>query len=61
MPDPEARIAARRIDVNMHPSWARIFEPPSVTGGQWRGIILTLLVLYGETGGKKYLDRFLEQ
>ena len=55
MPDPQPAWA-QQYDVNMHPSWARIFEPPSVTGGESQGIIRTLLVLYGETGDKKYLE-----
>lgn len=40
----------------MHSSWARLFEPPSVTGGESQGIMRTLMVLYSETGEKKYLD-----
>jgi len=55
MPDPQPAWA-QQYDVNMHPSWARIFEPPSVTGGESQGIIRALLVLYRETGDKKYLE-----
>jgi PelA/Pel-15E family pectate lyase len=55
MPDPQPAWA-QQYDINMHPAWARIFEPPSVTGGESQGIIKTLLVLYRETGDKKYLE-----
>ena len=40
----------------MHPAWARVFEPPSVTGGESQGILRTLMVLYRETGNRKYLE-----
>jgi hypothetical protein len=55
MPDPQPAWA-QQYDIDMHPSWARVFEPPSVTGGESQGIMRTLLVLYGETGKKAYLD-----
>ena len=55
MPDPQPAWA-QQYDVNMHPAWARIFEPPSVTGGESQGIIRALLLLYKETGDKKYLE-----
>ncbi|MEO7653495.1 MAG: pectate lyase, partial [Bryobacteraceae bacterium] len=55
MPEPQPAWA-QQYDVDMHPAWARIFEPPSVTGGESQGIMKTLLVLYQETGKKKYLD-----
>ena len=55
MPDPQPGWA-QQYDADMHPAWARIFEPPSVTGGESQGIMKTLLLLYGETGNKKYLE-----
>jgi hypothetical protein len=55
MPDPQPAWA-QQYDIDMHPSWARVFEPPSVTGGESQGILRTLMVLYSETGKKKYLD-----
>jgi hypothetical protein len=55
MPDPQPAWA-QQYDVDMHPAWARVFEPPSVTGGESQGIIRMLLVLYRETGNRKYLD-----
>ncbi|MBS1813206.1 MAG: hypothetical protein JST84_33890 [Acidobacteria bacterium] len=55
MPEPQPAWA-QQYDLEMHPAWARLFEPPSVTGGESQGIIKTLLVLYRETGNKKYLE-----
>lgn len=55
MPDPQPAWA-QQYDVNMHPAWARIFEPPCVTGGESLGVIRTLMVLYRETGNRKYLE-----
>ena len=55
MPDPQPGWA-QQYDADMHPAWARIFEPPSVTGGESQGILKTLLLLYRETGKKKYLE-----
>lgn len=55
MPDPQPGWA-QQYDADMHPAWARIFEPPSVTGGESQGIMKTLLLLYSETGKKQYLE-----
>jgi PelA/Pel-15E family pectate lyase len=55
MPDPQPAWA-QQYDLDMHPAWARNFEPPSITGGESQGIIRVLLVLYAETGDKKYLE-----
>jgi len=55
MPDPQPAWA-QQYDLNMHPAWARVFEPPSVTGGESQGIMKMLMVLYRETGQRKYLD-----
>ena len=54
MPEPQPAWA-QQYDADMHPAWARVFEPPSVTGGESQGVIATLLVLYRETGERKYL------
>jgi hypothetical protein len=54
MPEPQPAWA-QQYDLDMHPAWARAFEPPSVTGGESQGIIRTLLTLYRETGDQKYL------
>jgi hypothetical protein len=55
MPEPQPAWA-QQYDADMHPAWARRFEPPSVTGGESQGIMRTLLVLYRETGNRKYLE-----
>lgn len=55
MPDPQPAWA-QQYDLDMHPAWARVFEPPSVTGGESQGIMRMLMVLYRETGNKKYLE-----
>jgi PelA/Pel-15E family pectate lyase len=55
MPEPQPAWA-QQYDNDMHPAWARLFEPPSVTGGESQGIMQILMVLYRETGEKKYLD-----
>lgn len=55
MPDPQPAWA-QQYDREMHPAWARVFEPPSVTGGESQGIMRILMTLYRETGDKKYLE-----
>lgn len=55
MPEPQPAWA-QQYDRDMHPAWARIFEPPSVTGGESQGVMRMLLVLYAETGDRRYID-----
>jgi PelA/Pel-15E family pectate lyase len=55
MPDPQPAWA-QQYDVEMHPAWARKFEPPSITGGESQGIVRILMQLYRQTGDKKYLE-----
>lgn len=55
MPEPQPAWA-QQYDANMFPAWARIFEPPSVSGGESQGVMRTLMVLYRETGNRKYLE-----
>ena len=55
MPEPQPAWA-QQYDVDMHPAWGRIFEPPSVTGSESQAVLKILLVLYRETGKKKYLE-----
>ncbi|NQT39828.1 MAG: polysaccharide lyase [Planctomycetes bacterium] len=54
MPEPQPAWA-QQYDVDMHPAWARKFEPPSVTGGESQGVMRTLMQIYRQTGDKKYL------
>jgi PelA/Pel-15E family pectate lyase len=55
MPDPQPAWA-QQYTRDMQPAWARVFEPPSVTGGESQGIMRILMSLYRETGDKKYLE-----
>lgn len=55
MPEPQPAWA-QQYDFDMHPAWARKFEPPAVTGGESHGAMKTLLKLHSETGRRKYLD-----
>ncbi|HEY5313661.1 MAG TPA: pectate lyase, partial [Pirellulales bacterium] len=55
MPDPQPAWA-QQYNAQMHPAWARKFEPPAVTGGESQSILRALLSLYRETGKQKYLD-----
>lgn len=55
MPEPQPAWA-QQYSLDMHPAWARKFEPPAVTGGESQGVLTTLLRLYRETGEKRFLD-----
>jgi len=55
MPEPQPAWA-QQYNRNMHPAWARKFEPPAVTGGESQGVLLVLLRLYRKTGKRKYLN-----
>lgn len=55
MPDPQPAWA-QQYDADMHPAWARVFEPPSISGGEVRSVLRILLTLYRETGKEKYLE-----
>jgi PelA/Pel-15E family pectate lyase len=55
MPEPQPAWA-QQYNADMHPAWARKFEPPGITGGESQGVMLTLLSLYRATGKKKYLE-----
>jgi PelA/Pel-15E family pectate lyase len=54
MPEPQPAWA-QQYDLDMHPAWARKFEPPAVTGGESQGVIAILMDLYVQTGDRKYL------
>jgi hypothetical protein len=55
LPEPQPAWA-QQYDADMHPAWARKFEPPSITGGESQGVIATLLDVYRQTGHRKYLE-----
>lgn len=54
LPDPQPAWA-QQYDEDMHPIWARKFEPPSITGGESQGVIRALIEVYRRTGNRKYL------
>jgi PelA/Pel-15E family pectate lyase len=55
MPEPQPAWA-QQYDAEMHPAWARSVEPAAVTGRESVSIMRGLLLLYSETGKKKYLE-----
>jgi PelA/Pel-15E family pectate lyase len=55
MPDPQPAWA-QQYDRNMHPAWARKFEPPAITGGESHGALRSLLRLYHATGEPRFLE-----
>lgn len=55
MPAPQPGWA-QQYDREMHPAWARQFEPPSITGGESQNVMRALMLLYRETGKQKYLE-----
>lgn len=55
MPEPQPTWA-QQYDADMHPAWARKFEPPSVTGGESQKILETLMNIYRQTGEKRFLE-----
>ena len=55
MPEPQTAWA-QQYDADMHPAWARSCEPPAVTGRESVSAMRGLMLLYRETGKKKYLE-----
>jgi Pectic acid lyase len=47
---------AQQYDREMHPAWARKFEPPAISGGESQGVMRTLMLLYNRTGDEEYLE-----
>lgn len=53
---PEPQLAwAQQYNAEMHPAWARRFEPTAVTGGESQGVIRVLITLHRHTRDDKYL------
>ncbi|TWU14396.1 Pectic acid lyase [Symmachiella macrocystis] len=55
LPEPQPGWA-QQYDAEMHPAWARKFEPPALTGAESQGVMRTLLRLYDRTGKAKFLQ-----
>jgi len=55
MPEPQPAWA-QQYDSKMHPAWARSCEPPAVTSRESVSVMRGLILLYRETGKKKYLE-----
>ncbi|MGE0761274.1 MAG: pectate lyase [Pirellulaceae bacterium] len=55
MPDPQPAWA-QQYDYDMHPVWARRFEPPAVSGRESQDAIRVLMKVYELTGDEKYLE-----
>lgn len=55
MPEPQPAWA-QQYTFDMQPVWARKFEPPAISGGESQGVIATLMLLYVETGDRKFLE-----
>jgi hypothetical protein len=55
MPDPQPGWA-QQYNTDMHPAWARKFEPAAITGGESQGVMRTLLRVFELTGERKYLE-----
>jgi hypothetical protein len=55
MPEPQPGWC-QQYDREMHPVWARKFEPPALSGGESQGVMQTLLLLYRRTGEARFLE-----
>ena len=54
MPEPQPGWA-QQYDNDMHPAWARKFEPASITGGESQSVMRSLISLYRQTGEQRFL------
>ena len=54
LPEPQPAWA-QQYDFEMHPCWARKFEPPAISGLESQGAIRVLMQLYVATGDSKFL------
>jgi len=55
MPEPQPGWA-QQYDHDMHPAWARKFEPPAITGGESQAVMQSLIDLYRQTGQARFLE-----
>ena len=60
LPEPQPGWA-QQYNREMHPAWARKFEPPAITGGESQRVIRTLMTLYRRTSAAdENAKRFLK-
>tara|TARA_R110002049_G_scaffold2750_8_gene22241 strand:+ start:187112 stop:188617 length:1506 start_codon:yes stop_codon:yes gene_type:complete len=60
LPEPQPAWA-QQYNHEMHPVWARKFEPPAISGGESQGVMKTLINLYRRTASETdNAERFLE-
>lgn len=60
LPEPQPGWA-QQYDQEMHPAWARKFEPPAISGGESQGVMMALISLYRRThrltpNSKRFLE-----
>ncbi len=55
MPEPQP-IWAQQYSDNMHPAWARKFEPPAVASTESLDVMQSLLLIYEQTGDPRFLE-----
>lgn len=55
LPEPQPGWA-QQYNFAMDPAWARVMEPPAVSSAESGRVIKALIVLYLETGARKYFD-----
>lgn len=55
LPEPQPGWA-QQYDKQLHPVWARKFEPPAVSGSESQRVVLTLIRLHAVTGEKRFLE-----
>ncbi|MDF1845332.1 MAG: pectate lyase [Rubripirellula sp.] len=55
MPNPQPGWA-QQYDSDMHPAWARRFEPPAITGGESQSVMRSLIGLTRFTGDSKFVE-----
>ncbi len=54
MPEPQPAWA-QQYTFEMHPAWARKFEPPAISGAESEDVLETLLFIFERTGDSRYL------
>ncbi|MCA9133072.1 MAG: pectic acid lyase [Planctomycetales bacterium] len=55
LPEPQPAWA-QQYTFEMHPAWARRFEPPAISGFESQEVIALLMEIYLATGQEKYLE-----